>query len=202
MNRRRVIAGALLLGVSLVGCSGDDEPDPSAGPSAGASASPSPGESTAERLTEEILAGDPAPSPATSVAGGLVAVNNSGTIPVEVDILSVEASAGSTLLRWRLRSGTGQPVQTYTPSLARSLLFDTRRVALVDSANNQRWQPFTFVPQGGSDDNGCVCSRMPDEVTDNGALMYALFPPLDPSATTVDVAIPGLPDAERVPVTR
>jgi hypothetical protein len=32
--------------------------------------------------------------------------------------------------------------------------------------------------------------------------MYALYPPLSPEATTVDVVILGLPTAEKVPVTR
>lgn len=123
--------------------------------------------------------------------------------PVEVEILAVRATAETTLLRWQLRSGTDDRVDTYTQSLSlRPSTFDTRALSLVDARGNQRVQPFTIAAQSRGADGSCLCSSLPPSVGAKGIPMYALFPPLSPDATTVDVVIPGLPTAEKVPVTR
>ena len=206
MRVQRLLAVLALVALTGVGCTGSENPDPSASGSAGSSGAPSSGPSlspeqvTAERLKQELLVGEEAPEPLTTVRGSLALL--SGSVPVEVDVLAVQAGAESTLLRWRLRSGTGQPVRVYTSSLSRPNLFDTRGLAMLDASGNQRLQPFTYVQQAGTADNACVCSKLPVTVGQVGALMYALFPPLAPGATTVEVLIPGLPPATDVKVTR
>lgn len=144
--------------------------------------------------------GAEAPASVTTLRGSLA--RPGGPVAVEVDILAVQASAETTLLRWRLRSGTGQPQQVLTSSLSRPGLVDTRAVALADVAGNQRLQPFTYIPPLKTEDLRCTCSDVPKSVSAAGVQMYALFPPLAANATTVDVVIPGLPTAEKVPVTR
>lgn len=72
-----------------------------------------------------------------------------------------------------------------------------------EPARVRRLQPYTYVPQTtvGSD-NGCACSLLQGTVGENGVRMYALFPPPARDATSVDVLIPGLPTAKKIPVTR
>lgn len=166
------------------------------GGSPGASAE----QTTGQKLTQQLLEREEAPAPVATVRGPLAVP--SGSASVEVDVLAVRASAETTLLRWRLRSATGQTQQVFTSSLARPNVFDTRAVALVDAAGNQRLEPFTYIPQLKTDDLRCACSPIPKSVSAAGVQMYALFPPLAANATTVDVVIPGLPTAEKVAVTR
>lgn len=207
MTGSRLLIAALLLAVAATACTGSDEGAPPANgsPSVGTGGDPdqsrSPEESTAQQPVQNLLEGEEAPPPVASITGELV-IDFADPSPVEVDILAVRATAQTTLLRWQLRSGTNDRVRTYTQSLSlRPSTFDTRALSLVDARGNQRVQPFTVAEQSGGD-GGCLCSTMPPSVGAKGIPMYALFPPLSPDATTVDVVIPGLPIAEKVPVTR
>ena len=119
-----------------------------------------------------------------------------------VDVLEVRAAQGSTLLRWRLRSPGAQRVRVYTSALSLPNRFDTRAVALVDMRGEQRLQAFSYVPEGSDLPLSCVCSVLPDDVGEVGALLHGLYPPLDPGTTEVDVLVPGLAPALGVPVTR
>ena len=114
----------------------------------------------------------------------------------------MRASPDTTLLRWRLRSATGQSQQVFTSSLSMPNVFDTRAVALVDAVGNQRLQPFTYIPPLKTNDLRCICSEVPKSVGALGVQMYGLYPPLAADATTIDVVIPGLLTVEKVPVTR
>lgn len=194
----RALALAAAVAVVLTGCT--DDADGEAGGSPAPSASLDPAAEAARQLTEQVLGGDEAPEPLTSVTGNLPVLG--GGAPVTVEILEVRAGAESTLLRWRLRSADREPVRVYTSALSLPNRFDTRAVALADVAGNQRLAPFTFVPQKSEVDFACVCSELPDAVGLTGALMYALYPPLNEAATEVDVLIPGLPPARGVRVTR
>lgn len=176
--------------------SGSQNPSPDA---SGGSQQP-PEQTTAQKLTETLLEGDERPKPVATVRGAIALPQ--GSAPVEVDILAVQANAQTTLLRWRLRSGTGQPLRVRTSSLAAPNLFDTRAVALADATGNQRLLPFTYRSLQRLNVTGCTCSEVPESVSADGVQLYALFPPLAPEATTVDVLIPGLPPAEKIQVTR
>lgn len=198
VRRVAVPAGvvAVLLTMVLAACTGSDEPG--SGPTAGGSTTTSP-EPAAEQLTAQLLEGEEAPEPVATVAGTFLGTTGESS-PVEVDVLQVRAGERSTLLRWRLRSASGQPVNVRSSALSRPAGSDTRAVVLVDEAGDQRLQPFTYVPQKVDDgrDLFCVCSGLPIEVGEVGELMYALYPPLDPTATTVDVLIPDVQQAEDV----
>jgi hypothetical protein len=203
----RRLAAALLLVLLGTACSSPDEPDlpadSSGSPSTGAGGNPSraPESSTAQKLVQDLLEGEEILSPLATIQGDL-ALNNDQS-PVTVDILAVRASPETTLLRWRLRSGGAERVRTFTMSLSASpSIANTSGVRLVDASGNQRLRPFTITPQTGGSDRGCVCSPTPANVGSTGLQLYALYPPLSPDATTVDVVIPGLPIAENVPVTR
>lgn len=195
----RIVAGVLAVALLLTGCSDDDEPEARGGSST-PSAETDPAAVAARSLTEQVLGGEEAPEPLATVTGALPVTG--GSAPVVVDVLEVRAATDSTLLRWRLRSPGAERVRVYTSALSRPNRFDTRAVTLVDEAGRQRLQPFTFVPQKSELDLECVCSGLPDEVGETGALMYGLYPPLAPTATTVDVLIPGVQPARGVLVTR
>ena len=126
----------------------------------------------------------------------------SAKVPAVAEILEVRAGAQSTLLRWRLKSASGQQVSARGFSLSRPPLFDTRAVAVRDAAGKQVLSPFTYVPQKGDQDTGCVCSVVPSTLGADAEPMYALLPPLAAAATTVDVVLPGFAVAKGVRVTR
>lgn len=213
MTARRPVAAALpavaLLAVALGGCtsSGGDARPPAAQalPSGAAapSATGSPPLTPAQELTQQLLGGAQDPQPLATVSGSLPADNGIAAAAVEVDVLEVRARADSTLLRWRLRSASGEGLRVRSSALSRPSRFDTRAVVLVDAKGGQRLQPFTYAPQlRDGDDLMCVCSILPARVGSAGELMYALYPPLAAGTTTVDVAVPGLETAQDVAVTR
>jgi hypothetical protein len=195
---RRLPALLLVFALTLTGCS-DDEPAANEGP-ARPTPSTDPAAEATRLLTEQVLGDEEAEEPLSSVAGQLPVIGGGGA--VTVDVLEIRAAADSTLLRWRLRSTSGESERVYTSALSLPNRFDTRAVALVDAAGNQRLQPFTYVPQGSDRDLDCICSGLPDDVGATGVEMYALYPPLDPSTTTVDVVIPGFPSARGLAVIR
>jgi hypothetical protein len=108
------------------------------------------------------------------------------------------AGAQTTLLRWRLKSASGGVTQALGFWLSEPPLFDSRGITILDRPGNHALSPFTY----NKDDHDCVCSRLPGSVDGDGEPMYALYPPLDASTTTVDITLPGFPAIEGVPVTR
>jgi hypothetical protein len=54
----------------------------------------------------------------------------------------------------------------------------------------------------GAFETSCICSSLPRDVDAGGVDLYATYPSLDQSATTVDVAIPQFPVMQGVKVTR
>lgn len=189
------------------GCSGASStrasaPSASARPGGTSAADPSnsPTSSTAEQLTAQVLAAAGGSTPLASVRGDLTVLSK--RFPAVAEVLEVRASATSTLLRWQLKSAAGLQVNTRGFGLSRPPLFDTRAVSLRDAAGKHVLSPFTWAPQAGGDDTGCVCSGVPGALGDEAEPMYALYPPLDPAATTVDVLLPGFAVAKAVAVTR
>jgi len=193
---------AVVLVLLLCGCSDDGEARPDGPPTPdGTSGLNSPSASPAVRASERLLGeGTPEDEPLASAQGQLPMIGDSS--PVRVDVLEVRAGEESTLLRWRLASATTEPVATYTSALSFPLGFDTRQVALL--SDDQRLQPFTFVPQVDitGNDADCVCSRMPEQVGPDGTPMTALYPPLSEGTEQVDVVLPGIATLLGVPVTR
>lgn len=208
-QQRSRTAGLVLTGaaVLLAGCSGASSPGAGAtptgarsgsGPTTGGSGSPT--SSTAEQLTTQILGTTDDTAPVASVEGNLT--TRTDRFPAVAQVLEVRASATSTLLRWRLKSAAGTQTGTRGFALSRPPFFDTRAVSLRDAAGKQVLSPFTYVPQKSENDLGCVCSAIPGAIGEDAEPMYALYPPLDPAATTVDVMLPGFAVAKAVTVTR
>lgn len=197
---RRAALSLLLTTLALTACNNNEEPRPPAdGETPSAAASPA---DPARQLMEGLFAEDAQPAPATTVTGSLLF--NEKPVPVIVDIVEVRADESSTLLRCRMRSSTGQRVSTLSSTMARPGIFDTRGIVLRDAAGKARLQPYTYEAESNdvfTGDPGCTCSTLPINVDAEGVLLYGVFPPLDPGATTVDVLMPGIAPAT-VPVTR
>lgn len=198
---RRAALSLLLTTLALTACTNDDEPRPPAdGQTPSAAGSPA---DPARQLVESLFAEDVQPTPAATVTGSLLV--NGQPVSLIVDILEVRAAESSTLLRWRLRSSTGQEAASLSSTMARPGLFDTRGIVLRDAAGSRRLQPYTYEPEKSDifmGDLGCACSTLPINVDAEGVLLYGVFPPLDPGATTVDVLMPGVAPATGVPVAR
>ncbi len=222
MRRARVVDGrvdrlrppsAVAIAVTsvllLAGCSGASSPGdgatrtaPSSPGAMTASGSATPAPASAEHVTAQVLGNPPTTAPIASVTGNLTVLADE--FPAVAEVLEVRAGAASTLLRWRLKSAAGPQTGTRGSGLSRPPLFDTRGVSLRDAVGKQVLTPFTYVPQAmGLDlDTGCVCTGVPGAIGEDAEPMYALYPPLDPAATTVDVVLPGFAVAKAVPVTR
>lgn len=199
-RRGSALLVAVVAVVMLSACSGDDDAQADAGTTGhpggrAASASPS-GPSPAEKLTEQLL-GSTADEPAVASSQASVTILGE-SYQLVADVLEVRANSETTLLRWRLKSASGQATKSLGFWLSEPPLFDSRGITLLDRAGNHALSPFTY----NKDEHDCVCSQMPESVDGEGQPMYALYPPLDPSATTVDITLPGFPDMKDVPVTR
>lgn len=198
---RRAALCLLLTTLALTACTNDEEPPPGAdGKTPSAAGSPA---DPARQLVESLFAEDVQPTPTATVTGSLLV--NGQPVPITVDILELRADESSTLLRWRLRSSTGQTVDSLSSTMARTGLFDTRGIVLRDAAGKMRLQPYTYEAESSENfmgDLNCACSTLPASVGAEGVLLYGVFPPLDPGATTVDVLMPGIAPAAGVPVTR
>ncbi|MFC6005544.1 hypothetical protein [Angustibacter luteus] len=192
----------LALVAGLAACSGDDDKKSSGQTSPGASASPS-GQS-ADQLAQQLLATATA-SPPIASAQANVQLNPqlSGSTPLALtaDVIEVSAADTMTVLHWRLRSTSGDSVQPSGTWLNGGTAgSDTSQVAMVDTAGKLRLLP--FKTDTGDYATGCICSPMPRDVDGTGVDMYATYPALAASATTVDVALPQFPVMKGVKVTR
>ncbi len=201
---RRLLLPVLLCALVLSGCTdGDDEPRPGGGPADGSpSASASP-QDPAQALTDELLA-DAEALPAVATAQGVLTVNQA-QVAVAVDVLEVRAGEATTLLRWRLRSAGEQRVDSFSSSMSRAGLQDTRGIVVTDAAGGTRLQPYTYQAPDTTTFRGdpfCACSTLPRTVGPEGVVLDAVLPPLDPAATTVDVLLPGIAPLRGAPVTR
>jgi hypothetical protein len=190
------VTGAVMAAVLLASCSGGGTPGGSMTPGSGGTSASSRGPSAAEKLTQSLL-GTTSDDPVLGSASGTAEINGQRSQLV-ADVLEVRAGAQTTLLRWRLKSASGGVTQALGFWLSEPPLFDSRGITVLDRPGNHALSPFTY----NKDDHDCVCSRLPGSVDGDGEPMYALYPPLDASTTTVDITLPGFPAIEGVPVTR
>ena len=198
-------AGAVVVGGLLVlaACTGGDDPDP--GP-----ATPSAEETeaadgwTREDLTAAVFEGDIGTSQVLGTAEGQV-VGPSSAFPASVEVTEVHAGSSSTLVRFTLRNvDDSDPLLPLEGFNARTpLTRDVRDIALVDAAANVRLQPFLAVPQSGErNESFCTCAAAPLQMSQEGQLLSATFPPLDAGTTTVSLELPNFSVIEDLPVTR
>ncbi len=116
---------------------------------------------------------------------------------------AVVADASSTIVQFTLvNTQDTDPLLQFSAFNALHPLFsDIRDIAIVDPGAEQRLQPYIGQLPGKELDL-CSCSYSPLQMSSAGQLLSGIFPPLDPSSTTVTVEIPGFPPVEDVPVTR
>lgn len=127
-------------------------------------------------------------------------INNS---PVVAEIVSITSRKNDTLLKWRLRSKSGEAVSTLSEQLSTDSLSDTRLIALTNPQTHETYRAFTYVPNKTlKRDTGCMCSEIAHNVTGQGVVMYSMLAKLPSGTKTVTVTMPGFDDMKDVPVTR
>jgi hypothetical protein len=193
-----------VVAVSLTGCSAEGSPNPKASP--GSTASPS--TSGAGALKDEsaaVLAWTP-PAPVARTEGKLSDSFSPGpaTVPSTAEIISVKASADSTILTWQLKSGTDITSAGWSLGVISVTDFWPDAVRLVDPVGKKSYAVNTMILHGKVtvlDKTYCVCARYPTHVGPDPVLMTSAYPPLPAAATSVSVRIPYFAPVT-VPVTR
>lgn len=202
MNRRGA-AGALtrvsgltvavIVVLSLVGCSGEDKTGPQ-DPSGSASSSPA----QPKDESEAVLGWTP-PAPVGRTAGRLAAqVSQGPTVPSTAEIISVRAGDNSTILTWQLSSRTDITAQGVTLNSIRGARFWPDAVRLIDPIGEKSYAVNTMDVD---DKTFCVCSKYPIHVGPVPVQMTSEYPALPATATTISVRIPHFAPVT-VPVTR
>jgi hypothetical protein len=196
-------AAALVTVVVLTGCTGQDDPSPTGSGSARPAASESAGPSmTRAELEKAVFEGESGGGEVLGSADGAVP-DPADPRPARIDVTSVVADETSTTVRFTLVNiqDTDPLLQLSAFNAQRPLANDIRDIALVDTAAQQRYQP--YVGQlVGSDSTSCACSNAPLSMSTQGQLLSGIFPPLDPSTSTVTLEIPGFAPVEGLAVTR
>jgi hypothetical protein len=127
-----------------------------------------------------------------------------GTTPSTAEIISVKASAGSTILTWQLSSATDMGMAGYSLSVVGWVDYWPDGVRLVDPVGKKSYGVNTLIKHVHKPferTTYCVCSRFPTHVGPDPVRMSAAYPPLPASATSVSVRIPYFAPVT-VPVTR
>jgi len=203
---RRSVTAVAVVALSLAGCSTEGRPNPKASPGSKVSASTSGASSSVPKdESAAVLAWTP-PAPVARTEGKLSNgfVPGPGTIPSTAEIISVKASAGSTILTWQMSSPTDMTAAGYTLSVVGLSDFFPDGVRLVDPVGKKSYGVNTLIHHGKItvlDKTHCVCSRFPARVGPDPVKMTAAYPPLPASATSVSVRIPYFAPVT-VPVTR
>ncbi|MGN8246573.1 hypothetical protein ACTHAM_000237 [Cellulomonas soli] len=201
-GKRAAGVAALLAGVLvLAGCTGDDEPDPTASASA---AAPEPARDWSRAEIEELVfEGDLGTSTVLGSAEGQVP-DLVDVLPARIDVTKVEADEASTVVWFTLVN-----LQDTDPLLDlaafnewRPLATDIRDVAMVDPVAEQRYQPYVGWTSADEDNSLCACASAPLHMSTVGQLLSATFPALDPTTGTISLEVPGFPAIEGLPVTR
>ena len=193
------IAVAVLVALSLAGCSGDGNPSPKA--SSGSTSSAASGASSAALKDEsDAVLGWIPPKPVAKTEGklGARAVPEPATVPATAEIISVQASEASTVLTWQLSSAVDIPLQGLTLNSTNGARFWPDAVRIVDLAGKKSYAVNTM---NVGTDTYCVCSAYPIHVGPDPVRMTAEYPPLPATATTISVRIPNFAPVT-VPVTR
>jgi hypothetical protein len=175
----------------LTGCTGGSDPKPAASSTAPAVTGSGKGEVPGgfDGLTPKAVA----------TVDGTVKKSGGAPVAARAEIEVVQASADSTVLRWRLSVPSGE-VKLSNKDWGIRALGNIDRVALVATGEDLQLNPVTWkAPKGTLRD--CGCSKVPYGVGPKGAELGALYSALPASVTEVEVRIPGFA-AVKVPVTR
>ncbi|MCL3859931.1 hypothetical protein [Actinotalea sp. K2] len=199
--------GVVVVGlVAFAACTPSD-PEPTPGPTSSASPDatqePEADGWTRAEIAAALFDGDIGTSEVLGSVDGQV-TGPSSAYPATIEVTDVLAGQESTLVRFTLRNVDDSdplvPLEAF--NAATPLTRDTRDVALVVSAEDQRLQPFLAVTDGDRTTSFCTCSTAPVQMSQRGQLLSATFPPLDAGTEQVSLELPGFPLVEDLPVRR
>ena len=201
MSRRRglvpvALAGAIILSAALSACTGTATPEPP-------SPTPTATAQTADQVAKTIN-GAPFPTASIAQATGRIEVSGGDELPVTIDVVALQALPDSTLLEVRLASASGDVADLGSFQFAVAPFLDTRNVALVDTATEKRYLPYTYANarDTGGQTTGCLCDDVAGGTDGTGILISMMMPPLPADLATADVVFPGLPKMTAVPIDR
>jgi hypothetical protein len=193
--RARALA-VLLLGLVLAGCTSSHSDGSPAGPASAAASDPA---AEAARISAQYL---PAATPtALATVRGQVRDGSEKDVPGTLELISVQAGANSTAVRWRI--ATDQPITSVSTNFYHRPLrstADTSAVTLIAKQADLLLYPSVWA---GTDalSQDCTCSWTPSRLGPDGLEMSSLYPNLPASVTEVQLKVPGFP-AVTGPVTR
>lgn len=228
MNVQALGVATLSISICLAsgGCTGNgdtDRPDEGSTSSAESSGTASDGGSVDIRdLKSKVLADAPADSPPVIASATAVQGTADPTVELKIDIYNVVAGVDSTYVSWGV-SAPGGPVSgsqlrgnlggvdipqdqkgpfsiTDYPrgSAALAQIFDPK-------SNSTYWplqRPVGYHGDSSSGGFGCLCSGVPEHITEEPYLMNGLCPVLPAGVTEVSFVLPDFPAIENIPVTR
>jgi hypothetical protein len=189
-----------VVALSLGGCSATSGPNPEASPGSKPSGTTTTSSGVLKDESAAVLAWTP-PAPVARTEGKVSGrfFPGPGTIPSTAEIISVKASANSTILTWQLSSATNIRMAGYSLSVVGWPRWFPDGVRLVDPVGEKSYGVNMLIDP--DDKTYCVCSRFPTHVGPDPVRMTAAYPPLPASATSVSVRIPYFAPVT-VPVTR
>jgi hypothetical protein len=198
-------AVAAIVVLSLAGCSAASGPSPKASPGSTPSGTSGASAGALKDESASVLAWVP-PAPVAKTEGKLSNrfVPGPGTIPSTAEIISVKASADSTILTWQMSSPTDMTMAGYTLTVVGLAGSWPDTVRLVDPVGEKSYGVNTLINYGKVtvlDKTYCVCARFPAHVGPDPVRMTAAYPPLPAGATSISVQIPYFAPVT-VPVTR
>jgi len=199
-----LLVAGILLAVGTTACTRDSAA-PSRSGSAGAGAADSGAlAEAAEQVSQQYLSA-PDPQVIGSVRGTLHGSFEDGkltTAPGVLEVLAVESSATSTMLKWRVSSDPELSLLdfVYYGDLD-WVVKGSSQVVLESEEADLRLQAGHWYGTKPHSEH-CTCALLPEDLTTSGGEeLTSLFPALPGSVTEVRVRIPDFP-ALTVPVTR
>ncbi|QTE29961.1 hypothetical protein [Pengzhenrongella sicca] len=201
-------AFAVVVLAGLAACSSDDPaPDPA---TSAASSDPDPTATDADpawtgaSLATALFDAPIAAAPLATVTGALA--SDTTPIPATIEVTQVRASADSTLVTFTLKNvdDSDPTVNPKAFNADQPGTFDIRGITLIDAVAKQRLQPYVGRPVDDLEVGLplCACSDAPLQMSTEGQLLSAIFPPLDEGTKTVTLELVGFPLLEDLPVSR
>jgi hypothetical protein len=158
---------------------------------------------TREELQAAVFGGDVGSTTVLGQVDGAV-YDSVDPHPARIEVTEVTAFATSTLVRFTLVNLKDDDPLLSLEAFNRKtpLTHDIRDVAIVDTAGQQRYEPYVGVSTSDKTVSLCTCAASPLGMSEVGQPLSATFPPIDPSATTLSLDVPGFPEIKDLPVTR
>ena len=190
------LALVALAGAGLTACTGDSEGQRKPSTSAGASAGSQPRtelDRAAAQVTQQHLTAAAIEATAIASVKGEVVVTGGEKVPGTADLVSVQAGANSTAVRWRMATDDPDLTPVNSPYQTQEIGSpDVSAVTLVAAQANLLLRAGHWHGEEGRGAE-CTCSWLPRSIGPGGFEMSILYEALPASVTEVELHVPGFP---------